>query len=471
MKIVMHSITPLFPDHDLGGAQKHLRYISRHLGECGHQVVILSTRRQDTQIDFRWHPNVTVKPILRYKQPFPGPYDTGAHNIAGIIQDFSDELSDADRCYIHDGELLFPFVYEHLPTVVSLRDNVYPETIQGAFVHQAHSMVLISEYSRKFVLATAGRFFPELRDRIQLIPNGMDWTHFKPSTSNTVLQRLPVDPTQHTILLHPHRPEETKGMWQTIGIADLLVHGYGHSNLRVLVPQWLGTTADEGVLDFYKRVQNEIDQRGLKDHFIFHEWIPYNLLNEYYSLGAVTLSQGSFVETFGNAVYESLGCGTPTVVARIATHRELLPDDLIDKNDYGDLETAAAICDEIIHTKRRTSATTMDYLHIHYNQVGQLERYREVIESALRSPKMQYQPKPITDETPFGLAPWCYRSPARGFYHDFRADYRQLPALDAVLRDQPAGFARRHTLDQGIALEDVEIWYRDGYIVPLSHNT
>lgn len=470
MKIVAHSITPLFPDHDLGGAQKHLRYVSRHLGEHGHQVVILSTRRPDTQADFQWHPNVTVKPILRYKQPFPGPYDTGAHNIAGIIQDFSEQLQDADRCYIHDGELLFPFVYEHLPTVVSLRDNVYPETIQGAFIHQAHSMVLISEYSRKFVMATAGRFFPELQDRIQLIPNGMDWTHFKPVPTDTVLKRLPIHPTQHAIILHPHRPEETKGMWQTIGIADLLVHRYGHHNLRVLVPQWLGTDADEGVTAFYQRVQAEIEGRGLTEHVIFHDWIPYHLLNEYYSLGTVTLSQGSFVETFGNAVYESLGCGTPSVVARIATHRELLPEGLIDKNDYGDLETAAAICDEIIRTKRRTSSETMDYLHTHYNQVGQLERYREVLESAALSPKMAYQPKPITDETLFALAPWCYRSPVRGFYHDFRADYRDIPQLDALLRDNPSGFVRQSALNQGLERAAIDDWYRSGYIVPVPHN-
>lgn len=467
MKIVMHSITPLFPEHVLGGAQKHLRFIATHLGEAGHTVVILSTQRVDTQEEFQWHPNVTVRPILRYKQPFPSPYDTGAHNIAGIVQDFYEELQDADRCYIHDGEFLFPFVYENIPTVVSLRDNVYPETIQGAFIHQPHKVVLISEFSRKFVLATAGRFFPELEERIELIHNGIDWSHFTATAPERIRDYIPdVDPTQHAIVLHPHRPEETKGMWQTIGIADLLVNKHGHNNLRVLVPKWLGSDADEGVRDFYRRIEAEIAGRGLQAYFVYHGWIPHDMLPAYYSFGHVSLSQGSFVETFGNAVYESLGCGTPSVVARIATHRELLPEALIDKNDYGDLETAALLCDDIIRNKRRTSQATLDYLHKHYSQPRQLTRYREVIEHAALGPKMPFAPQPITDDSIFSLAPWCYDAGERGFYHDFRADYRQELVLRDLLRQHPTGFLRRVALEQGVSRAAFEVWYRDGYLVP-----
>ncbi|MEZ4516570.1 MAG: glycosyltransferase [Chloroflexota bacterium] len=80
---------------------------------------------------------------------------------------------------------------------------------------------------------------------------------------------------------------------------------------------------------FYRQMEQEIAERGLQDYFVFHDWIPQHLMPQYYSLGQVTLSLGHFVESFGNAVYESLGCGTPTIAARVATHRELLPDDLL----------------------------------------------------------------------------------------------------------------------------------------------
>jgi hypothetical protein len=54
------------------------------------------------------------------------------------------------------------------------------------------------------------------------------------------------------------------------------------------------------------------------------------------------------VESFGNTPYESLGCGTPAVVARVSTHRELLPDHLLDKVHFGDVETAASLTAAII---------------------------------------------------------------------------------------------------------------------------
>ncbi len=71
-------------------------------------------------------------------------------------------MQQADRFYIHDGEFVFPYVYHDKPTVVGLRDNVYPETIQGAFHFKGHTLIVISEYARQFFLQTVGRFFPEL---------------------------------------------------------------------------------------------------------------------------------------------------------------------------------------------------------------------------------------------------------------------------------------------------------------------
>ena len=41
----------------------------------------------------------------------------------------AEHLVQADRFYMHDGELLLPYLYCDVPTVISLRDSVYPETI------------------------------------------------------------------------------------------------------------------------------------------------------------------------------------------------------------------------------------------------------------------------------------------------------------------------------------------------------
>lgn len=465
MKILISCIVPLFPHYVMGGAQKHLRYIAEYLAELGHEVTILCTYRYDTPQMFQWHPRVTVKPVLRFKQPFPQPYAVPAMDMAAAVQDVGEHLQEADRFYMHDGEFLFPFVYKNVPAVVSLRDNVYPETLLGSFLFQGHTLILISHYARQYFEQTAGRFFPDLKNRIRVIRNGLDWNRYKPTPPDRIVARIPVNPAEDQIILHPHRPEESKGLWQTIDVVDLLVHRYGFNKIKTLVPRWIGLEIDPDVQNFYQRAQKEIGERGLEHHFIFHDWIPYELLPEYYSLGSLSLSLGNFVESFGNAVYESLGCGTPSVVARISSHRELLPEELIDKVDFGDAEQAAEKAAAILSTRRRTSEETLAYLHEHYAVEKQLPLYAEAIVNAIPAQELVYQLHRIDEKTRFRLPVWCYIS-TQGIYHDFRADYQKLPALQTLLQHHPQGFTFAQSATLGVEAETVRGWYRDGYLTP-----
>jgi glycosyltransferase involved in cell wall biosynthesis len=465
MKITAFCINPLFPDQVMGGAPKHLQSVAVHLGELGHDVTVLSTRRADSDAPFRWHDRVQVLPVLPFHQPFPQPYAISGHAMAVILQEVGEHLQTADRFYMHDGEFLFPFAYQHVPTVVSLRDNVYPETLHGSFLFQGDRLILISENSRQHFLQTAGRFFPDYASRTVVIHNGVDWDHFKPTPPGKILEIIPIQPDAGPLVLHPHRPEESKGIHQTLAVVDLLVHQYGLTDVRVLVPRWLDMNLSADLRLLYKEVQIEIAQRGLTDHVIFHDWIPQSLMPQYYSLGAVTLALGSFVESFGNSVYESLGCGTPAIPARISSHREILPEHLIDKVDYGDIETAARLAADIIREKRRTPAATLSYLHEHYSVAKQRAAYADVILNAERQGPLRYRLAPIQADTRFVLPAWCYLS-ARGIYHDFRADYLQAPALEALLRQFSQGFTQTDAQAHGIAPETVMQWYREGYLVP-----
>lgn len=467
MRIVMFSINPLFPQIVMGGAPKHLQNIAVHLGESGHDVVVLCTKAPNSEGEFRWHERVLVKPILPFKQPFPQPYAVTGYELASIVQIVADHLRDADRFYLHDGEFLFPYVYAQVPTVVSLRDNVYPETLHGGFLFQSDKLILISDYSRAFFLATVGRFFPGLADRVMVIPNGLDWSRFQPITPDEILSYLPVDPRSDTIILHPHRPEESKGILQTIEVVDLLVNRHRLPNIRTLIPRWLDIQATSELRAFYAYVEAEIERRNLSDHIVLHDWIPQRLMPQYYSLGAVTLSLGHFPESFGNSVYESLGCGTPSIAARISTHRELLPDHLLDKVDFGDTEGAAQLAAEIIHEGRRTSPQTLDYLRTHYGIERQLSAYADVILNATTVSPLVYDPQPLTAESRYKLAPWCYISPTRGIYHDFRADYIIPGVLGALLVERPEGITLAEATGVDVNRETFERWYNQGYLVPL----
>jgi glycosyltransferase involved in cell wall biosynthesis len=468
MRILMFSINPLFPGTVMGGAPKHLQSIATYLGEGGHDVTVLCTRAPNSDGDFHWGERVLVRPILPFKQPFPQPYAVTGYQLASIVQLVAEHLRDADRFYMHDGEFLFPYVYADVPTVVSLRDNVYPETLHGGFLFAGHRLVLISDYSRRFFLATAGRFFPELAERVTVIPNGLDWAHFRPTPPRDILDIVPVDPAHDTVILHPHRPEESKGILQTLAVIDLLVHRHGLTTVKALIPRWLAEQATPELREFYARVEAEIAARGLSAHIALHDWIPQHLMPEYYSLGAVTLSLGHFPESFGNAVYESLGCGVPSIAARVSTHRELLPDALLDKVDFGDAEAAADCAFEIIRSRRRTSPETLAYLRTHYSVERQRAAYAEVILNAQVAPPPAYVAPVIDDSTPYALAPWCYLSPTRGVYHDFRADYAAPDGLNALLSAYPnGGLTSAETLAAGMSAADFARCCDDGYLVPL----
>lgn len=468
MKIVGFSINPLFEDRVIGGSAKHQRNVLVRLGELGHQVTVLCTRHPDST-SFRWHDNVEVLPLLPFKQPFPQPYEVPAYKLAEIVQTVGDHLAGADRFYMHDGELLVPSIYRDVPTVISLRDNVYPETILGSFLFAADTLIAIAEYSRQVYLHTAGRFLPELERRAITINNGIDFGLFSPGEPGAEVRALApaVDPAKHFVVLHPHRPESTKGFAQTLAVADLLVNRYGCDNLRVLVPRWYDEAISPEVRAFYSACEEEIAARGLWQHFVFHGWVSQRLMPDYYRLGHLTLVLGSFVEAFGNVAYESLACGTPAVVARVATHRSLLPDDLIDKVHYDDGEAAAAMAAAIWREGRRTPAPTMAYLRAHFDIGAQLDAYADAIVRAERVPAVSTRLTPLGPQTRYVLPPWCYAWGDGMIFHDFLARHERMPALGALAAAHPGGFAEGQAAELGVTREELAAWRREGYVAPL----
>ncbi|MBX0331465.1 glycosyltransferase family 4 protein [Oscillochloris sp. ZM17-4] len=467
MRIIGFSINPLFEDRVIGGSAKHQRNVLVRLGELGHDVTVLCTRLPESR-PFRWHDRVEVLPLLPFKQPFPQPYAVPAYQLAEIAQTIADHLDGADRFYMHDGELLLPYLYRDVPTVISLRDNVYPETILGSFLFAADRLIAIAEYSRQVYLHTAGRFLPELARRTVTVNNGIDFSLFRPGELGAAIRALAgVDPARHLVVLHPHRPEETKGLAQTVAVAELLVRRYGCDTLRVLVPRWFDEASSPEVRAAYAAAEADIAARGLREHFIFHDWVPQRLMPDYYRLGHLTLVLGSFVEAFGNVAYESLACGTPAIVARVATHRSLLPDDLIAKVHYDDNEAAAALAAAIVRGGGRTSAATMAYLRRHFAIEDQLDAYADAILGARRVGPPATRARPLGPATRYGLPPWCYTWGDGMVFHDFLARHAHIPALSALAAAHPGGFDAAQAAQLGVSPEALAAWRRDGYLSPL----
>ena len=463
MNIVMFSMTPLFRDKSMGGAQKQLKKVALHLAEEGHNITILCTQRSDAMEAFHWHENLQVLPIYRFKQPFPEPYDTPTYNIATAIQDTGEYLANADVFYSHDGGLIFPYVSQQIPTVVSLRSILFSETLQSGYLFQGDALILPSQHTADAWIHTKGRFFPEFKNRVHVIHNGLDFDIYKPTKPEAIIKRIGVKPNKkHRYIIYPHRPEAPKGIMQTAEVVSLLVHDYGMKDIRVLVPKWIDTGLAAHVRQFYDDLEEKIATYGLAQNFIFHDWVSDDLMPEYYSLGDLTLAIGNYVETFGNTPYESLACGTPVLASRVAPYRDMLPQDVL--VDYDDIEATAQKAAHILENKLPVSDDIMSWLHENFQQEAMVEAYADIILNAKKRGDMAYCFNPITPETRFKLAPWCYVSD-KGIYHDFKGTYYDQygwEELRRIVEKYPDSF----TFLASIRNRIME-WYREGYIVPL----
>ncbi len=465
MHIVMFSINPIFPDVVTGGASKHLYHVAAYLGKVGHQVEILCARPEEKQRAFTWAENVRVFPDLPFKQPFPQPYAVHGGDLALIVARVSRHLTDADRFYIHDGEFLIPDVYGTVPTVASFRDNIYPESVMGTFIGKFDEAICVSDFSADVICHTAGRFFPDLVNRLNVVTNGIDIDVFKPVDSRGLTRELGVDPSHETILLHPHRPEPGKGLPETIKVVYQLVNEYGFTNIKVIVPEWIDTMVSRDESSFYRAMMSLMRDLDIRDHFVFIPWLSQSRMPTLYSLGAVTLCLGGIVEAFGNVAYESLACGTPSVVARVGVHRTMLPDELMTKVNYGDIKAAAAAVAEILQGGGVSHDRVMDTLKKKMDFSRQVRSYAEIITRCEKRSPLTYDYRPPSAFRKFRLAPWCMADGDR-IYHDFEGTYDWLPDLAALARTWET-FSRDTALKADVSEETWAEWINRTYIVPV----
>lgn len=422
MKILTFSINPIFPDRVTGGASKHLERVLRHLSEQGNQITLLCAAIDGKEYYFDLCPNVLVKAVLPFHLPFPQPYAIAPYELTTITRIIQQELQAQDRFYIHDGELLLSGVYTQIPTIISFRDNVYPESVLGTFVGQADEIICVSPYSADVICSSAGLVLTGLRERIHVVPNGLDPEVFYPTNTNKIVDSLGVDPHNHRYLLHPHRPEASKGLKQALDILEVLINKYGHSDLILLVPDWLPEM--QGVIEntFRQDMLRLIEKRNLTHHVRFHPWLRQEQLAAYYSMGSITLSVGNNPEAFGNVAYESIACGTSSVVAKVGTHRTQLPDNLIYKTEYDNPEKAALVCDHILRNATRVVEPDRLEVLALLNLEKQLSTYSEIILHAKKREPMIMNSQFLQDATSYRLAPWCEMTP-RGIFNDYRAAY------------------------------------------------
>jgi glycosyltransferase involved in cell wall biosynthesis len=431
MEIVFFSGIPFFPRHTTGGAQQSLGKVVRYLGKRGHHIRILSSARAGCDQPFTLAEGVEVLPILQV-QHFPEVCNTTPYNLTHLILDTQKILATADVLYILDAVLPFSFLYENIPTVQSFRNFIYSDTLANGLSFRRDRLLVNSNYMKGCAVDTMSIFCPQVTERMEVIPNGFDLDVFKPVDPQPLAERLGI-PDGVIPLLYPHRPDPRKGIYHVLDVLALYRQRCGKDGdrLRLLIPQW-HDGASENDSDPYDRIMPYAKEREVDDLLIFHPWLESADLPAYFSLGRVTFCLGTFPETFGNVHLESIACGTPPIITRVAAYRSSLPESLVAKVDPGDLEGAVDALERLLQDPPDPEIGRR-YVQAHYNQQQMVEDHERVFTQTRRlAPLPDRIIPPWHGADLLAVPAWCYRG-TRGYYNDYLDDYVQDATLQQLL--------------------------------------
>jgi len=267
--------------------------------------------------------------------------------------------------------------------------------------------------------------------------------------------------------LHPHRPEKGKGLAETIRVVNRLVHKHGLSQIKVLIPEWIGSMVSSGDSIFYNEMMHLIQDFELIDHFKFVPWLPFDRMPDLYSLGDVTLCLGNIVEAFGNVAYESLACGTPSIVSRVGVHRTLLPDEMIEKVHFGDIDEAVALILAILDGKDWHPGRVLETLKTKMNIENQIQSYSEIITTCKKQKPLKFTPADSTTGMAYSLPPWVYFK-EDFIYQDFHGKFENASELVNLVRGSDK-FSKEEAMHYGISQEMWQAWISQSWIVPVAH--
>ena len=305
---------------DGGGMNVYVRELVSSLAQAG-VLCRVYVRRWDKNLPRR----VQVEPGFDVVHIDAGPPDATKEQLAGLVEEFAmgviDDLIDFEPDVIHANywlsgvagqivkrKLSLPLVttFHTLARVKAVSGDPEPEqrALAEADVMHCADVVLANCHPEAEQLA---HFYEVDRDRVEIVPPGVDQAFFSPGSQAGARWALNADDSP--LLLFVGRIQPLKG----VGVAIESLAQLEREDAKLWI---VGDASGSGGSDEVERIRQLVVDLDLSDRVRFVPPQPHHLLSTYYRAADVCLVP-SRSESFGLVALEAAACGTPVVASAV----------------------------------------------------------------------------------------------------------------------------------------------------------
>jgi phosphatidylinositol alpha-mannosyltransferase len=214
-----------------------------------------------------------------------------------------------------------------------------------AFYNLVDRIVVNSEYMR----TNAVTWYGIERDKIEVIPNGVDLRRFTGNDDKPVLDG---DPT----ILYLGLLSSRKGI-------DVLIQAV--AKLQSELPNMKLHLVGGGQMNDFQLLAKK---KGIEKHVVFHGWAAHSMVPRYYKSADICVFPSRH-EPFGITILEAMASGTPIIASNIGGFREILSNGkngiLFKSEDADALSKAILILYQDVGLRKKIShnalRTVMEY--------------------------------------------------------------------------------------------------------------
>ena len=225
--------------------------------------------------------------------------------------------------WILNGSSLIPtFTWANdLPTIVNVHgitqmEQIYRESIESDISLRIYKMIALMScrnatrvvVNSRFMLNNVVEWYGVNRNKVALIPNGVEVSHFRDCTEKLHLEGDPC-------ILFVGRFSIVKGAGTLLKAIALVK--------RVLPQIKVHFVGCKKPLP--ADIQSLITENGVDQNIVLHNWVSQSDIPSFYKSADFCVF-ASFIESFAIVILEAMAAGIPIIASDIAAYRELLSE-------------------------------------------------------------------------------------------------------------------------------------------------